>query len=177
MNELRFDGWRELASMSNAQTATILEAHCFLESCQYGTLFGIPVWQYSTETVLFETDREEIHLKEFSAAYSDQIESLKAAFSKPDAKLDLMKNPKNVAMILQTIELNTDFGQWRDSHLKSLARARVVLEEKRDTGTFIQCRKCKSSEVDTDQKQTRSADEPMTIFCQCRKCGTRFRMD
>jgi DNA-directed RNA polymerase subunit M/transcription elongation factor TFIIS len=175
MDDIRFEGWRDLASFSNAETATILESFCFLESCKCGSLYNIPVWQYSTETVLFETDREEIHFKEFSASYSDQIEIIRAAFS--HAKDEIMKDPKNISLNMKNNEQGTDFGLWGDAHLKSLARARIVLEEKRDTGTFIQCRKCKSSEVDTDQKQTRSADEPMTIFCQCRKCGTRFRMD
>jgi DNA-directed RNA polymerase subunit M/transcription elongation factor TFIIS len=41
---------------------------------------------------------------------------------------------------------------------------------------FIKCLKCKSDHVDVEQKQTRSADEPMTLFCQCRDCGTRFVM-
>jgi len=37
------------------------------------------------------------------------------------------------------------------------------------------CHKCKSTNVHYYQMQTRSADEPMTVFCNCRKCGKRWR--
>ncbi len=35
---------------------------------------------------------------------------------------------------------------------------------------------CKSKDIDTEQKQTRSADEPMTLFCACNRCGKRWVM-
>ena len=37
------------------------------------------------------------------------------------------------------------------------------------------CRKCKSKECSYYQLQTRSADEPMTTFVTCIKCGTRWK--
>jgi DNA-directed RNA polymerase subunit M/transcription elongation factor TFIIS len=42
------------------------------------------------------------------------------------------------------------------------------------TDTFT-CRKCKSKKVTYYTQQVRSADEPMSIFCQCINCGTRWR--
>lgn len=42
------------------------------------------------------------------------------------------------------------------------------------TDTFT-CRKCKSKECTYYLQQTRSADEPTTIFVQCLKCGTRWK--
>ena len=42
------------------------------------------------------------------------------------------------------------------------------------TDTFT-CRKCKSNECTYYQMQTRSADEPMTTFVTCLKCGNRFK--
>ena len=39
---------------------------------------------------------------------------------------------------------------------------------------IFSCPSCKTFDVDTEQKQTRSADEPMTIFCTCNACGKRF---
>ncbi len=38
---------------------------------------------------------------------------------------------------------------------------------------FITC-KCKSTDVDIDQRQTRSSDEPMTLFALCRTCGSSW---
>jgi DNA-directed RNA polymerase subunit M/transcription elongation factor TFIIS len=40
---------------------------------------------------------------------------------------------------------------------------------------FLTCRKCKSKDaIKIDQKQTRSADEPMTLFAQCEDCGFQW---
>lgn len=58
-----------------------------------------------------------------------------------------------------------------------------MLEEKydgiaRDTdksyNSSLKCRRCNSSEVRWDQKQTRGADEAMTVFCACSTCGNRW---
>ena len=42
------------------------------------------------------------------------------------------------------------------------------------TDTFT-CRKCKENKCTYYQMQTRSADEPMTTFCQCITCGNRWK--
>lgn len=42
------------------------------------------------------------------------------------------------------------------------------------TDTFT-CRKCKSKKCTYYQMQTRSADEPMTIFVTCIDCGNRWK--
>lgn len=38
------------------------------------------------------------------------------------------------------------------------------------------CTRCKSTDITWDQKQTRGADESMTVFFQCRNCGKRWKM-
>ena len=40
----------------------------------------------------------------------------------------------------------------------------------------VKCRKCGSSDVAWEQKQTRGADEAMTVFCTCSKCNLRWKM-
>ena len=40
---------------------------------------------------------------------------------------------------------------------------------------FLRCRHCKSTDVTFTQKQTRSADESMTLFCRCAECGKAWR--
>jgi DNA-directed RNA polymerase subunit M/transcription elongation factor TFIIS len=42
------------------------------------------------------------------------------------------------------------------------------------TDTF-ECRKCHSRKTTYYQMQTRSADEPMTVFVSCLECGTRWK--
>ena len=40
----------------------------------------------------------------------------------------------------------------------------------------LRCSKCGSDCVSVQQKQTRSADEGMTVFCSCDGCGVQWRM-
>ena len=41
--------------------------------------------------------------------------------------------------------------------------------------SHFRCGKCKSRNVVYTQRQTRGADEPMTIFATCKDCGNRFK--
>lgn len=43
-----------------------------------------------------------------------------------------------------------------------------------ETGLF-KCGRCKSTNTSNTQKQTRSADEPMTVFVLCNNCGNRWK--
>jgi DNA-directed RNA polymerase subunit M/transcription elongation factor TFIIS len=45
-----------------------------------------------------------------------------------------------------------------------------------DAPSLLQCRKCKKYTVKYFEMQTRSADEPMTAFCECLSCGNRWKM-
>ncbi len=40
---------------------------------------------------------------------------------------------------------------------------------------MLQCRKCKSKKTTFIEMQTRSADEPMTVFATCLACGNRWK--
>lgn len=61
-------------------------------------------------------------------------------------------------------------------------RFEQMLQEKYDAlndRTFqaiVRCRRCGSSEVTWDEKQTRSADEAATLFCVCNQCKMRWVM-
>jgi transcription elongation factor S-II len=46
----------------------------------------------------------------------------------------------------------------------------------RTRASGLQCRRCKSTDVAWEQKQTRGADEAMTVFCSCATCGNRWTM-
>lgn len=60
---------------------------------------------------------------------------------------------------------------WQTKNKKAmLAAAGLKVSE----GTF-KCGKCGSRNTDYSQKQTRSADEPMTTFGVCNDCGNRWR--
>ena len=51
----------------------------------------------------------------------------------------------------------------------------MVAQQERAISTEFQCGKCKKKMVSYSQAQTRSADEPMTTFCECMNCGNRWK--
>ncbi|KAL8966735.1 MAG: hypothetical protein Q9183_003237, partial [Haloplaca sp. 2 TL-2023] len=50
-----------------------------------------------------------------------------------------------------------------------------VAKPERSISTSFECGKCKQKKVAYNQAQTRSADEPMTTFCECQNCGNRWK--
>ena len=61
-------------------------------------------------------------------------------------------------------------------------RFEQMLQEKYDSinesgyGTLLKCRRCGSSEISYEEKQTRSADESATIYVFCSTCKNRWIM-
>ena len=51
----------------------------------------------------------------------------------------------------------------------------MVAQEEKSVSTSLQCGKCNKRQVSYSQAQTRSADEPMTTFCECLNCGNRWK--
>ena len=48
------------------------------------------------------------------------------------------------------------------------------IDETKEYKSSLRCRRCKSTDVSWDIKQTRSADEASTAFCVCASCGNRW---
>lgn len=62
----------------------------------------------------------------------------------------------------------------REIHKENMNNAMVAQEEK-SVSTSLECGKCHQKKVSYSQAQTRSADEPMTTFCECLNCGNRWK--
>ena len=67
-------------------------------------------------------------------------------------------------------------GRWRESFSNQQIREKRQLEGNRSMATdqFL-CTKCHKRECTYYELQTRSADEPMTIFITCLNCGKKWR--
>lgn len=80
------------------------------------------------------------------------------------------KNLSNREKIFQT----DSFGELRK---KFAIKNRAFLQkEEASKGIFGICSKCKKDEVVYREKQTRSADEPMTYFVKCINCGNNWKL-
>lgn len=73
-------------------------------------------------------------------------------------------------------ELKSDERKAEDKLLmkENMDKAMVPQVEK-SISSQLRCGKCGQKKVSYSQAQTRSADEPMTTFCECTVCGNRWK--
>jgi transcription elongation factor S-II len=84
------------------------------------------------------------------------------------------QSPFNVIAGMNTYELFP--SRWRDQFDQQQVREKRQLEGNRSMATdqFL-CTRCWKRECTYYEMQTRSADEPMTIFITCINCGKHWR--
>ena len=58
---------------------------------------------------------------------------------------------------------------------ENMKNAQVPMAEK-SVSDALRCGRCGQKKVSYSQAQTRSADEPMTTFCECTVCGNRWKV-
>jgi transcription elongation factor S-II len=127
-----------------------------------------------------------------AAAYHDfRPESSDAYKGKMRSLFQNLKNRSNAALrsrVLAGAITPAQFVRMSPDELKSAERkasdARLmkenmdkamVAQEEKSVSTEIECGKCGQRKVSYTQAQTRSADEPMTTFCECLNCGKKWK--
>lgn len=81
----------------------------------------------------------------------------------------------------------SEVNEWWKRHNDQLQRQRQLLseeakfeetEQQQSTSAngVLTCNRCHSRSIAVQQQQIRSADEGMTVFCTCNKCGMRWKM-
>ncbi|KAK3945418.1 putative DST1 protein [Diplogelasinospora grovesii] len=80
-------------------------------------------------------------------------------------------------VVMTDKELASDEQRARDEALEreNMKKAQVPMAEK-SISDALKCGKCGQKKVSYSQAQTRSADEPMTTFCECTVCGNRWKV-
>jgi DNA-directed RNA polymerase subunit M/transcription elongation factor TFIIS len=104
----------------------------------------------------------EDRMKEDKTHYSEKLLAVSYKF------MDVLPNQRVIGIYhnLPSLELN----RMNFEIEKDIFRNKPLLGK----GIF-KCEKCGSDDTEDYEKQTRSADEPMTVFVNCRKCKARFR--
>jgi transcription elongation factor S-II len=84
--------------------------------------------------------------------------------------------PAKQFVVMTHEDMKSDARKAEDKLLEkiNMDQAMVAQVEKAISKEF-QCGKCKQKMVSYSQAQTRSADEPMTTFCECMNCGNRWK--
>ena len=85
--------------------------------------------------------------------------------------------PASRFVIMTDDELKSAEMKETDAKLskENMKMAQVPMAEK-SISDALKCGKCGQKKVSYSQAQTRSADEPMTTFCECTVCGNRWKV-
>lgn len=108
------------------------------------------------------------------------IDRLRTIFINLKKDADLLNQLKNKEITPQSIVFMThqemNPGHWKNMIEKKIKRDANKFNNntQASTDTFT-CRKCKSKKCTYYELQTRSADEPATIFITCLNCSHNFR--
>lgn len=89
------------------------------------------------------------------------------------AALDVGGKPEDKDEHLAGLTHHQEFLDDAERDERRVAELLSSAKKERASG-FLVCRNCRSTHVDVDQMQTRSADEPMTLFALCLDCGNRW---
>jgi len=120
-------------------------------------------------------------LSESMTAYKERIAQL--AFNlRQNAALRSVEVEDLIGMRNEDMSRNTPAHLIDEQNIIRRKRFDAMLQEKYEQLNNVEykatlfCKKCGSAEVNWEQKQTRGADEAMTIFCTCATCHHRWRM-
>jgi transcription elongation factor S-II len=112
----------------------------------------------------------------FTQLYLDRLRTVYINIQKGELKGKILEKEIKAHEIAFMTHQEMAPEKWRqlmeDKKIRDENRYAPKLEASTDNFT---CRKCKSKECSYYQLQTRSADEPMTTFVTCIKCGTRWK--
>jgi transcription elongation factor S-II len=112
----------------------------------------------------------------FCQIYLDRLRSIHFNLGKED----LLNNVKDCTISPKTLAFMThqemDMNKWDSLIQQKIKRDKTKYDTQAEamTDTF-KCRKCKSTRCSYYGLQTRSSDEPMTIFVTCLDCANRWK--
>ena len=113
--------------------------------------------------------------------YRDKIRSLYQNLrnkSNPELKVRVLSGEITAKRLVEMTheELKSQQQRTADAAIaKENMNNAMVPQEQKSVSTSLQCGKCGQKKVSYSQAQTRSADEPMTTFCECLACGNRWK--
>jgi DNA-directed RNA polymerase subunit M/transcription elongation factor TFIIS len=65
--------------------------------------------------------------------------------------------------------------RWKKLREEKIKEKQENLLKFSENKSLLQCGRCKEFKVTYYQRQTRSADEPMSVFATCHACGKKWK--
>ena len=113
----------------------------------------------------------------FCEIYSSRLRSIYTNLKKNKELLELVKNEEITQQAFAFMthqEMNPE--QWRPRIERKIKQDRLKYTNNIEASTdMFTCGKCKSKKCTYYEMQTRSADEPTTVFVTCLNCGKNWK--
>jgi DNA-directed RNA polymerase subunit M/transcription elongation factor TFIIS len=152
-----------------------VEEYVHENTCMIESMEGIPIMTYKEKKV-FSFENPEKHLFYNLKSY---LRSINYIFSLliflPFDKIPILY--KDLFFLTENeLSSYSNHAVWLKQFFEKQKKSKDVFFEKKkeSIGGIFSCPKCKSFQIEMEEKQTRSSDEPMTIFCRCEECDTTF---
>lgn len=157
------DIYRKL-ELSEDQTKD-LEIGVYNFCIDYATLHAIPL-SWLSDTF------KELYINKARTIYSNLINIKNKQF------IERLRNKEFMPHEVATMKPEEIYPEiWKDIVYKETLRKKAAYEQQATAMTDIYtCGKCKKNRCSYYELQTRSADEPMTMFITCLHCGHRWKM-
>jgi transcription elongation factor S-II len=169
-----------------------VDIHCTLQSTRdncIGLIYNGLCYLSTTAPATILTCAMAVEAAAFTAFGPESNDAYK---SKIRSLFQNLKNKSNPALRVRVLggEISPErFVRMTHEELKSAERRAedeklatenmreaMVPQAERSVSSSLQCGKCGQRKVSYSQAQTRSADEPMTTFCECTVCGKRWKV-
>jgi transcription elongation factor S-II len=125
-----------------------------------------PVWENKEFTILYD-----IHLRRVITNMSKV-----SYISNPRLESRMQEGEFTLGEVASMAFSSLYPEKWKDLFEKEMKREAKMLEVDMSMATdMFRCSKCGKRQCTYYEMQTRSADEPMTIFVRCMNCGKRWR--
>lgn len=112
--------------------------------------------------------------------YSDKVQQIvynmhaNPVLCTADASIAMLSDTQMAkGTIVEEIEYESEQQRTR---FEQILQEKYDLVNRASYKATLRCRRCGSGDVSCEQKQTRGADEAMTVFCTCSKCQNRWTM-
>ena len=152
----------------------VTEMNRHIRNKRYAQNLETQIWEYASSPNTLEQIRQSYYRK-----YNQILFNLKR-----NAKYLYEKYTPSELVLVDNLDLNPDGKNILQKHNEDMKQYYEILENQDmggdgETGNDgLCCPKCKYTKITIIPKQTRSADEGMTIFCACNNpsCGKRWKM-
>ena len=167
---------RKITDSDSFRNGVIKTLNTFINNMDISTELENSVMEYAIK----EATNRKIVVKwdnsSYTQLYTDRVRSIYLNLSNEKLLSDLMNKEISPEILANMTHQEMNPEHWKDLIDKKRKRDANKYNNNAQASTdMFTCRKCKSKRCTYYELQTRSADEPATIFVTCLDCGKNWK--